>query len=259
MASKISPFKSLNTQSNDSSIRQLCLWDLLAEATRVPLDAQLWMLFEDLDEAIVNLSIDQQIFVAGEGLAGVGEIVGLRAELHLQEINYLLHPEQEPVMALDVFDRYVRQSMVVDLEQFCAAPELPEVERGYTRSVVEPMSEEQVRAEVIAAIHDEKPESPFALAHDEDIGGWSARIGDCLVRCGGSMGFWSIVQATGLKPVEIWLGLLLGAGTLMERSGNGDDEGFYRRDGILVLGIDSFACATSEAIDLGDGGTILKV
>jgi hypothetical protein len=31
---------------------------------------------------------------------------------------------------------------------------------------------------------------------------------------------------------------LLGAGALMERSESGDDEGFYRRDGILVLGID---------------------
>jgi hypothetical protein len=200
----------------------------------VPLDAQLWMLFEDLDEAIDGLPIEQQISVAGEGLARVGEIVGLRAESYLQEINYLLHPEQEPVMALDVFDRYVRQSMVVDLEQFCKAPELPEVERGYVRSVVEPMSEEEVRAEVIAAIHDEESESPFALAHDEDVGGWSARIGDCLVACGGSIGFWSIVQATGLRPVEVWLGLLLGAGALMERSGGGDDEGFYRRDGILV-------------------------
>jgi hypothetical protein len=239
MASRNSPVKSSNTQSNAPSghvpsILQLSLWDLLAEATRVPLDAQLWMLFEDLDEAIADLPIEQQISVAGEGLARVGEIVGLRAESYLQEINYLLHPDQEPVMALDAFDRYVRQSMVVDLEQFCKAPGLPEVERGYVRSVVEPMSEEEVRAEVIAAIHDEVLESPFALAHDEDIGGWSARIEDCLVECGGSMGFWSIVEVTGLKPVEIWLGLLLGAGALMERSEGGDDEGFYRRDGILV-------------------------
>jgi hypothetical protein len=175
----------------------------------VPLDAQLWMLFEDLDEAIDGLPIEQQISVAGEGLARVGEIVGLRAESYLQEINYLLHPDQEPVMALDAFDRYVRQSMVVDLEQFCAAPELPEVERGYVPAV-EPMSEEEVRAEVIAVIHDEELESSFALAHDEDIGGWSARIGDCLVEAGGSMGFWSIVEVTGLAPVEVLLGLLLG-------------------------------------------------
>jgi hypothetical protein len=205
----------------------------------VPLDAQLWMLFEDLDEAIADLPIEQQISVAGEGLARVGEIVGLRAESYLQEINYLLHPEQEPVMALDVFDRYVRQSMVVDLEQFCAAPELPEVERGYVRSVVvEPMTEEEVRAEVVAAIHDGEPESPFALAHDEDIGGWSAKIGDCLVGCGGSMSFWSIVDVTGLKPIEVWLGLLLGSGCSMQRSRTGGDEDFYRRGGILVVGID---------------------
>jgi hypothetical protein len=212
--------------SGDVSIRQLCLWDLLAEATRVPLDAQLWMLFEDLDEAIAALPTEQQIFVAGEGLARVGEIVGLRAELHLQ-----------PVMALDVFDRYVCQSMVVDLDQFCAAPELPEVERGYVRSVVEPMSEEEVRAVVVAAIHDKEPESPFALAHDEDIGGWSARIGDCLVACGGSMGFWSIVEVTELAPVEVLLGLLLGglsigfgaSGAIGFGAEWDTEENFYRR------------------------------
>jgi hypothetical protein len=231
MVSKSSLPKSLNIQSNAPSghvpsILQLSLWDLLAEATRVPLDAQLWMLFKDLDGAIDGLPIDQQIFVAGEGLARVGEIVGLRAELHLQEINYLLHPEQEPVMALDVFDRYVRQSMVVDLDQFCEAPELPEVGRGYVRSVVEPMSEEEVRAVVVAAIH------------DEDIGGWSARIGDCLMACGGSMGFWSIVKVTGLKPIEVWLRLLLGSGCSIKRRGvGGDDKKFYERDGILIAGI----------------------
>jgi hypothetical protein len=201
----------------------------LAEATRVPLDAQLWMLFEDLDEAIDGLPIEQQISVAGEGLARVGEIVGLRAEIHLQEINYLLHPEQEPVMALDVFDRYVRQSMVVDLEQFCAAPWLPVVERGYVRGVVEPMTEEEVRAEVIVAIHDEEPESPFALAHDEDIGGWSAKIGDCLEGCGGSMGFWSIVTATELAPVEVLLGLLLGGLSISFGAESDKEENFYRR------------------------------
>jgi hypothetical protein len=159
--------------------------------------------------------IDQQIFVAGEELARVGEIVGLRAEIHLQEINYLLHPEQEPV---------------VDLEQFCKAPELPEVERGYVRAVVEPISEEEMRAEVVAAIHDEELDSPFALAHDEDIGGWSVRIGDCLVRCGDSIGFWSIVTATGLAPVEVLLGLLLGGLSIRWNS----ERAFYGRAVIVI-------------------------
>jgi hypothetical protein len=149
------------------------------------------MLFEDLDEALAlplgrsrdPLSIEQQIFVAGEGLARIGEVVGLRAEVYLQEINYLLYPDKEPVLGLDGFDRYVRQTMTVDLEQFCAAPELPEVERGYQRAVVEPMSEAEAIAEIVAAIHEAEP-SPLELAHDEDIPEWSARVMACLAREG---------------------------------------------------------------------------
>jgi hypothetical protein len=68
MTSKNSPVKSLNTRSHAPSghvpsIRQLCLWDLLAEATRVPLDTQLWMLFEDLDEAVAALPTEQDCCV----------------------------------------------------------------------------------------------------------------------------------------------------------------------------------------------------
>jgi hypothetical protein len=40
-----------------------------------------------------------------------------------------------------------------------------------------------------------------------------------------------------LSLLDLWLGLLLGdTGCSVERNGSGDDEGFYRRDGILVVG-----------------------
>jgi hypothetical protein len=54
-------------------------------------------------------------------------------------------------------------------------------------------------------IHDAEPESPLELAHDEDIGGWSAKIENCLIGCGGAIGFWAIVRVTGLAPVEVLL------------------------------------------------------
>jgi hypothetical protein len=215
-----SPAKLSSTQSNAPSapvpfIRQLCLWDRLAEATRTPLAAELAALFDDLDEAVASLAmvsdrpsaIEQQISVAGEGLARVGDIVGLRAEIYLQEINYLLYPDQEPVLELDAFDRYVRQTMTVDLEQFCAAPGLPEVERGYQRAVVEPMSEAEAIAEIVAAIHEAEP-SPLELAHDEDIPGWSARVMACLAL--EPYAFAALSQATDLAPTQVWLGLLFG-------------------------------------------------
>jgi hypothetical protein len=231
MTSPSSPAKSSSTQSNAPSapvpfIRQLCLWDRLAEATRTPLAAELAALFDDLDEAVASLDIEQQISVAGEGLARVGDIVGLRAEIYLQEINYLLYPDQEPVLEWDAFDRYVRQTMTVDLDQFCAAPELPEVERGYRR--VEPMSEAEVRAEIVAAIYEAEP-SPLELAHDEDIPGWSARVMACLAR--EPFVFAALAQATELAPTQVWLGLLFGEKPIIV-TGQND---FYSSDFIVSV------------------------
>jgi hypothetical protein len=77
------------------------------------------------------------------------------------------------------------------------------------------------------------------FSHDEDISGWSAKIKDYLAKAGGSMAFWSIVDATGLAPVEVLLGLLLGSGYSMKRSGAGGAEDFYWGSGVLVLGGDT--------------------
>jgi hypothetical protein len=46
--------------------------------------------------------------------------------------------------------RYMRQSMMVDLEQFIEAPELPEYEREYNLTVVR----EQSKAEILALVGD---------------------------------------------------------------------------------------------------------
>jgi hypothetical protein len=65
----------------------------------------------------------------------------------LAEIGYLSHLEQEPYLPLNALDIYVRQSSLVDLEQFIVAPALPEVERGYEReSVVRELSVAKVLA-----------------------------------------------------------------------------------------------------------------
>ena len=111
-----------------------------------------------------DLPIEQQISVAGEGLARVGEIVGLRAESYFQEINYLFHPEQEPVMALDVFDRWWRRSMM----------------KSRSHRLLWLM----MRILVVGV-------------RGLGIVWWR-------------VGFWSIVEVTGLAPVEVLLGLLVG-------------------------------------------------
>jgi hypothetical protein len=116
--------------------------------------------------------------------------------------------------------------MTVDLEQFCAAPGLPEVERGYRR--VEPMSEAEAIAEIVAAIHEAEP-SPLELAHDEDIPGWSARVMACLAR--EPCAFAALSQATELAPTQVWLGLLFGERPIVFAG----QSGFYSPDFVVSV------------------------
>jgi hypothetical protein len=63
----------------------------------------------------------------------------------------------------------------------------------------------------------------------------------------GEISLLELQKRSRLSLVDLWLGLLLGdTGCSVERSGGGDDDGFYRRDGILVLGSDSFARTIGE-------------
>lgn len=114
-----------------SEVIQLSLWDYLDTASKTPVDADLFGLFDRVSESIELLPISEKLAVAGEAILRLGEIYGNRCALTLSEIGYLSHPEREPCLSLDAFDIYVRQSSFVDLEQFIEVPELPEVERGY--------------------------------------------------------------------------------------------------------------------------------
>jgi hypothetical protein len=75
-------------------------------------------------------------------------------------------------------------------------------------------------------------------AHSEDIPGWAAKVRKVMAKVG-EISLLDLQRRSRLSLLDLWLGLLLGdTGCSLERSGSGDDEGFYRCDGILVVGID---------------------
>jgi hypothetical protein len=75
-------------------------------------------------------------------------------------------------------------------------------------------------------------------AHSEDIPRWAAKVRKVMARVG-EISLLDLQRRSRLSLLDLWLSLLLGdTGASMERSGGRYDEGFYRRDGILVLGID---------------------
>jgi hypothetical protein len=221
-------------------IIQLTIWDRLDLATTNSVGADFLGLLSEVDESIERLLPADRLSAAGEAIRRLGEIYAYRSAEQLSEIEYLFRPEQEPILPLDAFDRYVRQSMLVDLEQFIEAPELPEYEREYNSTMVR----EKSKAEILASIGESEEIDPevayqqaMALAHDENVSEWGAAISARLDELNRSVSLLELQGSFAERPhggiemplVKVWLALLLNGMTLEQR---GD---FYQTEQVWVL------------------------
>jgi hypothetical protein len=221
-------------------IIQLTIWDRLDLATTNSVGADFLGLLSEVDESIEQLLPADRLSAAGEAIRRLGEIYAYRSAEQLSEIEYLFHPEQEPILPLDAFDRYVRQSMMVDLEQFIGAIELPEYEREYNLTVVRERSKAEVLAEIEAAeacasIFDDRVDKEvayqqaIALAHDENVSQWGQAISMRLDEWDRAVSLLELQEAIEMPLVQVWLGLLLNGLTIEQR---GD---FYDTEQVWIL------------------------
>ena len=213
-------------------IIQLTIWDRLDLATTNSVRADFLGLLTEVDESIEKLLPADRLSAAGEAIRRLGEIYAYRSTEQLSEIEYLFHPEQEPILPLDAFDRYVRQSMMVDLEQFIEVPELPEYEREYNLTMVR----EKSKAEILAEIGESEEIDPEAayqqaigLAHDEDVSAWGEAISARLDEWGQPISLLELQGAIEMPLVQVWLALLLN-GIPLEQRGS-----FYQTEQVWVL------------------------
>jgi hypothetical protein len=213
-------------------IIQLTIWDRLDLATTNSVGADFLGLLTEVDESIEQLLPADRLEAAGEAIRRLGEIYAYRSAEQLSEIEYLFRPEQEPILPLDAFDRYVRQSMMVDLEQFIEVPELPAYEREYNLTVVR----EQSKAEILALVGELEETDPevayqqaISLAHDEDVSAWVAAISARLNEWDRSVSLLELQESVEMPLVQVWLALLLNGMTLEQR---GD---FYQTEQVWIL------------------------
>jgi hypothetical protein len=211
---------------------QLTIWDRLNLATTNSVGADFLGLLTEVDESIEQLPPNDKLEAAGEAIRRLGEIYADRSAMQLSEIEYLFRPEQEPVMSLDAFDRYVRQSMMVDLEQFIEVPELPAYEREYNLTVVR----EQSKAEILALVGELEEidaevayQAAIGLAHDENVSAWGAAISARLDEWGQPISLLELQGSTGMPLVQVWLALLLN-GIPLEQRGS-----FYQTEQVWIL------------------------
>jgi hypothetical protein len=181
------------------------------------------MVFNLLDLTLVELDTRSQLRVAGDAVGQITDLFCDRSNLCFEQLQARAN-HGEPVMSDHAFDRYVRQSVVVDFEQFIQPLEaLPRKSPERTRdddSVVGSVDKE-ILLQVLEQEHllswEEELDLALSVAHTEDVTNWIEAITQCIARNCSPMRLIDLQTALPLPVVEIWLGLLLGSFKLEQR------------------------------------------
>jgi hypothetical protein len=224
---------------------ELDLWAMLKEAPEL---VELPVVWQALDGALDGLGVVAQLQTAGRAIAQVADIFQVQAGLVFEELEATA-AKDGPKMMADAFDRYVRQSMAIDLEQYVEEPEsFPRQVRWSTtdrRSSVEAADfysaeDSAEKTVLLEVLHEEMvrsdaviQEEALSVAHGEDIGAWVEMIRVVLSERPEGVMLEQLCGMVGLQFIELWLGLLLG-GYGLRREAIADEEQFYSAIGILV-------------------------
>jgi hypothetical protein len=218
-------------------IQQLSLWDLLEAAHTEERDGDLREIWSALEtEVAVQEAIVAKLDVSAETIVQVAQVFFDRALLAFEQLDARVSRDG-PEMPLDAFDRYVRQSMDVEFDDYIepleSLPRKP-VERSEQDSVV---TQEMSVEELLTLIGEESPESSQsgeemvrALAGEDDPSTWIGAMRSALKDDPEGRSFLLVQQEMNLALVEAWLGTLLGD-VRMSQVGEGD---FYAGDRLWV-------------------------
>jgi len=213
---------------------ELDLWDVISAARQTPEDANLPRVFKLLDLTLVNLDTRSQLRIAGEAVCQIADLFCDRSSFLFEELHSRA-VKGEPIMADDAFDRYVRQSMVVDFDQFIEplqslprkAPEYAKNGNSIVGAIDKEVLIQALEQESLLSLEEEF-EQAISNAHTEDISAWVEAIAQCIGSNFSPICLIDLQAALPLPIVEIWLGLLLGDFKLEQR---GD---FYESNGIWI-------------------------
>jgi hypothetical protein len=219
---------------------ELDLWAMLREASNDPVAAEFLPIWRALDEVLPNLAIVEQLKIAASTIGQVADIFQVQAGVIFEELDATA-TNDGPLMAADAFDRYVRQSMAIDLEDYLEEPEaLPRAARtpreieaefySVAESVEKDLLLEVLHDEIVLTEAEAHAEA-LSVAHGEDISLWIEAIRVQLMAIDGVIELEQLRSRMNLHFIELWLGLLLG-GYGLSRAG-GETE-FYSAIGILV-------------------------
>ncbi|PZD70824.1 hypothetical protein C1752_08966 [Acaryochloris thomasi RCC1774] len=200
---------------------ELDLWQQLAVAEEYPEQTNVEQLCLGLDLMLTQVSPKRQLEMAGEAFLQIAEVFNRRADMLLNDWKQA-HSEEGPVLDLGELEVLVRQSMVFDLDELFAEPELvtrrtfPKEEGDSVVAIVE-------KEVLLQELELQQPEEVFAVIEEENVAAWVDAIAQRLRARGGSDSAIALQQHLELSWGRLWLGLLLGGFEL-------ESDRFYSRE-----------------------------
>jgi hypothetical protein len=138
-------------------------------------------------------------------------------------------------MPADAFDRFVRQYMDVDFEQFIEPLERKEHDYPDSRELFSVMVEVD-KQELLDLLEPEsqlEPMPEIELEHEEDVGAWAAIVREWMCESAvNSVSIGEVVDATDLTAVKVWLAGLLDDFDLKRKSK--EDKDFYNIENSIL-------------------------
>jgi hypothetical protein len=203
---------------------ELQLWKTLQKARMVPQEADLGVIWNELERAIINRDLSVQLEVSAEAILQIAGLVHERSKMQFEEL-VARHSDEGPVMPADAFDPYVRQSMEVDFDPFMEPFERKEHDYPDSRSLFSVVAEVS-KVDLLNSLGFESVVETIweDLAYDEDIGAWASTIRRWLQRKQvKAVTLIQLEEQTGLSIVKLWLAGLL-SGFEMKQDGTFYDE-----------------------------------
>jgi hypothetical protein len=211
---------------------ELQLWQSLQTAQAVPESADLDVLWGEMEKVIQGRELKAQLEVSAEAILQMAGV--LERRLQVLDEAVAMRSGADPVMAADAFDRFVRQSMDVDFEQFIEPLERKEHDYPEVRELVS-VVEEVSKEELLGLLEPESTLEPLPmleLEHDEDVAAWAAIVRGWMLSVGvDGVSISEIVDGTKLSSVKVWLAGLLDL--YLDRKSK-EEKDFYSFDGVVL-------------------------
>jgi hypothetical protein len=219
---------------------ELDLQSVLQAAVTAPEAAEFSPIWLALDRVLPNLALVEQLKTAAVTIGQIADIFQVQAGIIFEGLDATA-TNDGPTMPDDAFDRYVRQYMAIEFEDYLESPEafpraartsLPAEDEFYsTAASIETTELLEVLHDEIMLTDAEAHAEALSVAHGEDVSVWIEAIRAQLANVEGTIAFELLRSRLNLPFIELWLGLLLGGYGLSRAD---EVEDFYSAIGILV-------------------------